>query len=260
MRKTAVNRIDHQPCFVLTSFPWKESSLWVEVYSRDFGRIPLVARSARKPQSVLRGVLMPFTLLDLCWYGQNELRTLHTAQWQGYLPQPTGKALLSGLYANELMLKVTVRDDASEELFKAFSGLIEILCQSGGMHTQALRLFEWQLLKILGYAPDITHDQMNEPVQAEQLYLLQPEQPLQKHTEHNLFRGDGVVVLGQSLIDLSAGKCEHLRTRQDILNVNRLLLDFRIPQGLSSRRLLNQINPQPTERKQIGEQNNGKLI
>ena len=257
MRKTAVNRVDHQPCFVLTSFPWKESSLWVEVFSRDFGRIPLVARSARKPQSVLRGVLMPFSLLELSWYGQNELRTLHTAQWQGYLPQPTGKALLSGLYVNELMLKITVRDDASVELFEAFSCLIDVLCRNDSLHTQALRLFEWQLLKILGYAPDITYDHLNEPILAGQLYLVQPEQPLQKYAENKILRGDGVVVLGQSLIDLSMGKCELLRTRQDILNVNRLLLDFRIPQGLSSRRLLNQINPQPAERKLTSEHNMG---
>ncbi len=251
MRKTAVNRVDHQPCFVLTSFPWKESSLWVEVFSRDFGRVPLVARSARKPQSVLRGVLMPFSPLDISWYGQNELRTLHTAQWQGYLPQPAGKALLSGLYANELMLKITARDDTNPELFDAFSRLIEALCQ-GKIHTQALRLFEWQLLTILGYAPDIAFDNMNQPIESEQMYLVQPEQPLQKYSENYAFKGDGVTVLGQSLIDLSAGKFEHNRTRQDILNVNRLLLDFRIPQGLSSRRLLNQINPQPSERSPAG--------
>jgi DNA repair protein RecO (recombination protein O) len=251
MRKTAVNRVDHQPCFVLTSFPWKESSLWVEVFSRDFGRIPLVARSARKPQSVLRGVLMPFAPLEISWYGQNELRTLHTAHWQGGLPQPTGKALLSGLYANELLLKITARDDANPELFAAFFRLVQGLCQ-GKTHTQALRLFEWQLLTLLGYAPDIAFDHLNCPVESEQTYLVQPEQPLQKCSATHSFLGEGVTVLGQSLIDLAAGNFEHNRTRQDILNVNRLLLDFRIPQGLSSRRLLTQINPQQSERNSAG--------
>ena len=37
-------RVDQQPAFVLHTYPWRETSLIVEFFTRDYGRIPLVAR------------------------------------------------------------------------------------------------------------------------------------------------------------------------------------------------------------------------
>ena len=74
-------RINHEPVFLLASAPWRESSLWVEVFSRRYGRVALLARSARKRQSELRGVLVPFVPVSASWYGSQELKTLHRAEW-----------------------------------------------------------------------------------------------------------------------------------------------------------------------------------
>ena len=82
------NRIDHQPAFLLSATPWRETSLLVELFSRDYGRVALVARSARKRQSELRGVLVPFVPVCVSWYGKEELKTLHRAEWLGGWPQP----------------------------------------------------------------------------------------------------------------------------------------------------------------------------
>ncbi|WP_300483577.1 recombination protein O N-terminal domain-containing protein, partial [uncultured Neisseria sp.] len=98
------NRINHEPIFLLASAPWRESSLWVEAFSRRYGRVALLARSARKRQSELRGVLVPFVPVSASWYGSQELKTLHRAEWIGGWTQPQGRALFSGLYVNELML------------------------------------------------------------------------------------------------------------------------------------------------------------
>ena len=111
------NRIDSQPAFLLSATPWRETSLLAELFSRDYGRVAVVARSARKRQSELRGVLVPFVPVNASWYGSQELKTLHRAEWIGGWPQPQGRALFSGLYVNELMLKLTVREDPLPELY-----------------------------------------------------------------------------------------------------------------------------------------------
>ena len=76
-------RIDQQPGFVLHSYPYRETSLIVEVFSRDHGRIGLVAKGARRPMSQLRGVLMAFQPLLIDWSGGGEMKTLVRAEWQG---------------------------------------------------------------------------------------------------------------------------------------------------------------------------------
>ena len=77
------HRIDHTAGFVLHSYPFRETSLIIESWTAEHGRVALVARGARRPRSALRGLLQPFTPLLLSWSGKQELRTLHTAQWQG---------------------------------------------------------------------------------------------------------------------------------------------------------------------------------
>ncbi|WP_434777894.1 DNA repair protein RecO [Neisseria sp. Ec49-e6-T10] len=242
MRKVQPNnRVDQQPCYLLTSYPWKESSLWLEIYSKDYGRVPLLARSARKPQSMLRGTLMPFTPLEISWFGNNELRTLHTVtRLQGW-PQPNGQALLSGLYVNELMLKLTVRDDASAALFQAFEKIAHALCTNQSP-TLNLRLFEWSLLDLLGFAPDISHDNNNQPIEADKQYLMHPEQPPQLYHDSLEKLENTVVIQGQSLIDLHNQTLSQTQSKTDILTLNRLFLNFRLPENLSSRKLITQLN------------------
>ena len=84
------NLRDVEPGYVLHSYPFKETSLVVEVFTRSFGRLGLVAKGARRPRSALRGVLMAFQPLWLSWSGKSELRLLHRAEWQGGQPQMAG--------------------------------------------------------------------------------------------------------------------------------------------------------------------------
>ena len=76
-------RLEDQQAFILHSYPYRETSLVLEVFSRQHGRVALVARGARRPRSALRGLLMGFQPLLLSWFGKSELRTLHRAEWQG---------------------------------------------------------------------------------------------------------------------------------------------------------------------------------
>ena len=107
---SARQRIDQQPGFVLHSYPYRETSLIVEVFSRDHGRLGLVAKGARRPMSQLRGVLMAFQPLLIDWSGGGEMKTLVRAEWQGGQPLLGGQALLCAYYLNELLMRLLARN------------------------------------------------------------------------------------------------------------------------------------------------------
>lgn len=79
-------RVDGQTAFLLHSYPYSETSLIADVFSRDYGRLPLLARGARRPKSALRGLLIGFQPLELGWFGAGEVKTLAKAEWLGGIP------------------------------------------------------------------------------------------------------------------------------------------------------------------------------
>jgi DNA repair protein RecO (recombination protein O) len=162
-------RQDSQPAYVLHTYPFRETSLVVEVFSRHFGRLGLVARGARRPRSAVRGLMMAFQPLLLSWAGKAELRTLHKAEWQGGVPQLKGPALVCGFYLNELLLKFLAREDAHESLFDVYHEAVAGLAQAGP--TEAiLRRFEKSLLKELGYALSLDRDDAGRPLDPDGRY------------------------------------------------------------------------------------------
>ena len=85
-------RVNNEPGFILHTYPFKETSVVAEVFTRSHGRVALIARGARRPASALRGLMQPFSPLLLSWFGKAELKTLHAAEWQGGLMAPQGRA------------------------------------------------------------------------------------------------------------------------------------------------------------------------
>lgn len=234
-------RINHQPAFLLSTTPWRESSLLIELFSRDYGRVAMIARSARKRQSELRGVLVPFVPVSVSWYGGEELKMLHRAEWIGGWPQPQGQALFSGLYVNELLLRLTAREDAMPPLYDALYAVMQ--CIGGGEHVLPLRYFEWALLQNLGIAPDICQDESGTPVCAETRYWIRAEHaPLPLANAQGLPAEAGVAVSGATLLALHAhALADNNRIQQEALHLTRFLLDFRLPEGIRSRRILQQL-------------------
>ncbi|MEC5216432.1 DNA repair protein RecO (recombination protein O) [Actimicrobium sp. GrIS 1.19] len=169
------HRVGNQPGFVLHSYPYKETSLIVDVFTRDHGRIALVAKGAKRPHSKLRGVLQTFQPLSVSWSGKSEVRTLTGAEWVGGLPPLEKAALLCGFYLNELLVKLLARDDPHPALFDHY---IAALNQLG--HDEpapiVLRKFERSLMKETGVAGDLTMcTGTGQRVQAERLYVVDPE-------------------------------------------------------------------------------------
>ena len=149
------HRVNHEPAYVLHHHDWSESSLIVEAFTRAHGRIALVAKGAKKPSSNFRPVLLPLQPLLLSWGGEGEIRTLKGAEWGGGLVMPTGDALLSGYYANELLLRLLAREDAHPRLFDAYAALVHVLASpdADALGAPALRAFELLLLRQTGHLP-----------------------------------------------------------------------------------------------------------
>ena len=149
------HRIVGQPGFVLHSYPYKETSLIVDVFTRDHGRVALIAKGAKRPHSKLRGVLQTFQPLSVGWSGKSEVRTLTGAEWVGGMPPLERAALLCGFYLNELLFKLLARDDAHPALFDHYVATLNQLAHQESAPI-VLRKFERALLKETGVGGDLT--------------------------------------------------------------------------------------------------------
>ena len=161
MAKRALpERRDDEAAFVLHAYPYKETSLIVEAFTREHGRVGIVARGAKRPRSEWRGLLQAFQPITLSYAGAAELKTLVKAEWRGGVPPPAGNALLSGFYLNELLLKLLPREDAHAGLWDDYEASLRALAGSASPAAQAevLRRFEVGLLAALGYALPLTRE------------------------------------------------------------------------------------------------------
>ena len=147
-------RISDEPAYVLHRHDWSESSLILEIFTRNHGRIALVAKGAKRPSSGLRPILLPMQPLHLAFGGDAEIRTLKSAEWMGGHVMPSGEALLSGYYLNELVLLLLARDDPHPGLFDIYANVVEVVASGHGEALQtALRAFELLLLREIGLLP-----------------------------------------------------------------------------------------------------------
>lgn len=147
-------RISDEPAYVLHRHDWSESSLILEVFTRNHGRVALVAKGAKRPSSGLRPVLLPLQPLHVAFGGDAEIRTLRSAEWMGGHVMPTGDALLSGYHVNELVLNLLARDDPHPGLFDIYTSVVAVISSGHGEALQtALRAFELLLLREVGLLP-----------------------------------------------------------------------------------------------------------
>ncbi len=169
-------RVLDEPAFVLHSIPYKETSLILDVFTRSYGRMALIAKGAKRPHSVLRPVLQRFQPLAISWSGKSELKTMTKAEWLGGVPPLIGDALLCGFYLNELLVKFIAREDPHESLYDAYAQTIALLGQDPTDLEPILRPFELTLFKETGFAAalDYCADTQGAPEQGQQ-YVYQPE-------------------------------------------------------------------------------------
>ena len=146
-----MSRIQLEPAYVIHNRPFRETSLIVEAFTREHGRIAVVARGAKSARSRWRNVLQPFRPLLLSWSQKSDLGTLTAADQVASPPALQGQALYCGLYLNELLMRLLHRGDPHAEVFERYRLMLSELA-SEAPPQPLLRVFEKHLLEAIGYA------------------------------------------------------------------------------------------------------------
>lgn len=209
-------RVRLQRAFVLHTRPYRESSLLVEAFTYEFGRVALVARGARRPKSALRSTLQAFHPLLLSWQAKSELATLVGAEADGVASTKGGRGMMSGLYLNELLLRFLHRSDPHPDLFERYGLTLTRLDDAATLEC-ALRVFEKHMLDAVGYGLELeTQADSGEPVVAEHFYSYRAERGAVPYEGQR----DGVHVSGHTLLALAAGQLSephHLREAKRLM-------------------------------------------
>ena len=142
-------RVQLEPGYVLSAKPYTESSLLLEVFTRNHGRAGLVARGARGPKSKTRALLQVLQPLLLSWTESGDLGTLTGVEADGAVPPLSGERVFYGWYLNELLLRLLQRHDPHPQLYATYAVTLGQLADAQA--EAALRLFERDLLTETGY-------------------------------------------------------------------------------------------------------------
>ena len=232
-------RINNEPAFVLHTYPFKETSVVAEAFTRGHGRVALIARGARRPASALRGLMQPFTPLLLSWFGKAELKTLHAAERQGGVAAPQGRALMCGFYLNELLLRLLARGDPHERLYDRYVDTLDQLAGEGTVDFERiLRRFEKSLLSEIGYGATFDVDaDSGAAIDANARYVFQPERGAVRAVGQ-----PGCPVSGQTLLDLAGDRFDNPATLAEAKALMRMLINHTLgAKPLYTRQLLREL-------------------
>lgn len=169
-----MSRVELHPAWILHTRAFRDTSLLVDLLTKDYGRVSGVLRGVRQSKSAKRKTTQPFVPLLVSWSGKSELVSLSKVEAIGQPRYLMGKALLSGLYLNELLVRLLHRDDPHPVIYDAYGDALNYLQQTTDITSDIepiLRVFEMIFLSELGYGFEIDRDyQTGEPVQPEVNY------------------------------------------------------------------------------------------
>ena len=218
--------VQQEPAYVIHRRPWRESSLLVDLFTLNHGRMAVVARGATGARSPLKAQLQPFQPLLVDWRGRSDLKTLVQVEVRpAELPTRT-RALYSGLYINELLQRILPEADPHPVLFASYIDALQALSAlpGGGDVEPVLRQFEQAFAGSLGYdfAWDRTTD-TGECVQPQGCYGYDPAQGIVCPTNRDARLRQ---LPGDSLLSLAAGNLAPEGARKTAKRVMRVLIDY----------------------------------
>lgn len=225
-------RVELVPAYVLHRRAYRDTSLLVELLARDHGRIGAVARGARRGR--LAPLVQPFRPLLVSWTGRGELATITALEEAGAPVRIDGARLVSGFYANEILLRLLQREDPHSEIFDAYARLLGLLAASEHAEGAVLRTFERDLLDALGYGLSLHEDVDGRPLDPGTCYRYQPEHGPVAVT---MPEGGGLYVRGRSLLSLAAGLPDAVAERELRPLLRRILTLYIGERPLRSREL-----------------------
>ncbi|OED38270.1 DNA repair protein RecO [Chromatiales bacterium (ex Bugula neritina AB1)] len=220
-----VARVTLQPAYVVHTRAFRDTSLIVEVFTPEYGRMSLLARGAKSGKAKKSLILQPFRALHVSWAGRSELPVLSAVEEAGNSLRLQGEALACGYYVNELIYFLVPRFEPSTNLFAEYWPVIESLT-TVERREEALRTFEVTLLEQIGYAPQIAHDiESGLPIEPGKNYRYRiPEGPVQvENTDKS-----GIAIGGHALLDLQRQAYAHPATSREIRFLMRSLIHYHL--------------------------------
>jgi DNA repair protein RecO (recombination protein O) len=238
-------RVQSQPAYLLHSRPFRETSLIIEVFSRQYGRVGLLARGVRNPKSRKRALVMPFQPLLLGWSGKGELPLLTSIEATGCARELRTEQRYVAFYLNELLLKLLHRHDAHENLFDFYSNSLDELYQDVPIQ-HVLRRFEKELLSQTGYGLILHHEaESSRPVSIGRSYQYLPDlgpKPLSQVADDYQGREQGISIKGKSLLDFHHNNFDDKESMKECRLLVRYLLDRQLSgKPLHSRQVYHQV-------------------
>ncbi|MDJ0917274.1 MAG: DNA repair protein RecO [Woeseiaceae bacterium] len=196
--------MQQQPAYVLHHRPFRDTSQLLDVFSRDHGKLSLVARGSRSAKSRLAGLLRPFQPLLLSWSLKTDLGTLTGAEINDRAQSLVGDALMAGYYVNELLIYLLHRHDPQPEIFALYEETLSSL--AGGYDVvAALRRFEIELLRLSGYALNLeTEARTDRPLASGQTYEFRPDEgavPVEPRDGAMIFTGAQLKAIAAQAFD-----------------------------------------------------------
>ncbi|UDG82034.1 DNA repair protein RecO [Candidatus Vallotia cooleyia] len=212
--------------FVLHTYPYRETSLIIDVFTRSHGRVALVAKGAKRPHSTFRSVLQTFQPISLSWTGKSEIRTLTKAEWVGGMRPLAGDALLCGFYVSELLVRFCAREDPHAALFDHYLLTLTRLAHAEPA-VQVLRSFERILLRETGYAVSFDRTVTSQSIVTGRSYVFDPTRGVcdieMLEPQEDALRGP--VISGQTLLDIERDDYSCAKTVAQSKNLMRFLLN-----------------------------------
>ncbi|MBE9568089.1 MAG: DNA repair protein RecO, partial [Proteobacteria bacterium] len=228
--------INSQIAYILHKRAYRETSSILEVLTKDFGRISLMARGSRGKRSKTAGSLLLFTPLVISWQGRGNLPYLKTTERADLkAPELKGKALLCAMYINELMMYLLHKDDAQEAIFEQYHQCLYALEDEAALQI-SLRKFEIKLLELLGFGLNFHAEaDSGESIQAQEIYHY--------HLEHGPVKSRGEKlpglpeISGDCLLALADESYQYLADNPRYLSELKGLLRFVISFHLGNKKL-----------------------
>ena len=212
-------RIQLEPGLVLHRRKYRETSLLVELFTVDHGRITAVARGVRRSRSkVSLEFFIPFLV---SWHGKGDLVTLTQAEVDGAIQPLQGDCLLAGFYLNELLVRLLQKSDPHPQLYKLYRETL-VKLQAQPLDQSILRVFEKRLLEELGYGVLSKVEDIQRELLPDKHYRFIPEQGFviceNANSDENVFSGKSLLAYA-----LEAWHEEHVL--RDAKRLVRLMLE-----------------------------------
>jgi DNA repair protein RecO (recombination protein O) len=201
-----------EECFLLHQRSYGETSIIAEVFTRNLGKMSIIARGAKKPKSKFFGYLVPFSRLKITFSGRSELKTLTNIDRDLSLTNTyLSRKSYSLLYINELMIKLLPKDAEHKPLFDLYSKFIQDSVNEEKMD-YLLRNFELDLLEMLGYGINFHADINNEEeIKLNKNYIFVAESGFMASDNAKDFSGEDIIKIRErNFADISTKKLKQL--------------------------------------------------